>query len=242
MDNPPPQEPHRTLAIDVGGTRIKAAVVDADGGMLSERVRVKTPHPCTPDLLMDSVVTLVGPLGEYERVSAGFPGMVRHGTIVTAPKLGDGELHGFAFADALSQRLGRPVRLINDADMQGLAAIHGRGIELVITLGTGFGSALFDDGRLCPHLELSIHPFRKGQTYNDQLGNDALQSAGVAKWNRRVLRAINVLRAVTTFDRLYIGGGNAKEIQFKLDPDVEVIDNLNGLKGGAWLWRDSPRA
>ena len=239
MDNPPPVQPDlRILAIDIGGSGFKAAVLDAEGNMLTERVRVKTPQPCPPDVLIATLSELVGQLAgtEFNRISAGFPGVVRRGVILTAANLGP-ELAGFALADSLSQHLGHPCRAINDADMQGLAAVHGHGVELVITLGTGMGSALFSEGQLAPHLELAHHPFRKGETYEEQIGNVALKKIGPAKWNRRVERAVATLRTLTTFDHLFIGGGNAKLIDFKLTDDTEVIDNTNGIKGGAWLWR-----
>lgn len=243
MDDPQPAptENLHILAIDVGGTGLKAAVLDAEGKMLTERERLKTPHPCTTAVLMESILKLVEPLKavEFNRISIGFPGVVRRGVILTAPKLGTKELHGFPLAQEVEQALNKPTRLINDADMQGLAAIRGHGVELVITLGTGMGSALFSDGQLGPHLELSIHPFRKGETYNDQLGDATLQKIGPAKWNRRVQKAIRTLRDLTTFDRLYIGGGNAKAITFPPEDDTEIIDNANGIKGGAWLWRQN---
>ena len=239
-DAPLPVSPElRILAIDVGGTGLKAAVLDAEGDLLSDRVRVKTPRPCTPENLLGTLLELVKPLAEFEynRISVGFPGVVRRGAIVTAPKLGTDALRGFGLAQELSRHLGYPARLINDADMQGLAVVKGHGIEVVITLGTGVGSAVFSEGQLGPHLELSQAPFRKGGTYNDQLGNDVLKEIGPVKWNRRVQKMIVNMRALTNFDHLYIGGGNAKEINFKLDADVELVDNANGVKGGAWLWR-----
>lgn len=224
------------LAIDVGGTGLKAAVLDGEGNMLTERVRVETPRGLRPELLVDTLVKLVEPLPAYERVSVGFPGVVRNGRVVTAPNLGTEAFKGFDLAAALEARLGRPVRVLNDADMQGLGAVEGRGVEMVVTLGTGFGSAIFVDGQLGPHLELSHHPFRKGQTYDQQLGNAAYQKIGKAKWNRRVERAIENLRSLTNFDRLYIGGGNAKRIKFDLGPDVRTVPNEYGIKGGARLW------
>ena len=241
MDNPPPAEPDlRILAIDVGGSGIKASVLDAEGNMLTDRVRVKTPHPCTPDELLAEIVKLVGMLqgAGFNRISVGFPGVIRRGTILTAANLGP-QLRGFALAEALSEHFGHPCRVTNDADMQGLAVVHGHGVEMVITLGTGLGSAMFSEGQLAPHLELAHHPFRKGETYEDQIGNFALEKIGPKKWNRRVKLAIATLRTLTTFDHLFIGGGNAKLIDFKLENDVEVIDNTNGIKGGAWLWRQS---
>lgn len=242
MDNPtPPASPDlHILAVDVGGSGLKAAVLDAEGNMLTERVRVKTPFPCTPEVLLAEITKLVGLLNghEFNRISVGFPGVIRRGVILTAANLGP-DLRGFALADALAQHLGHPCRVINDADMQGLAAVHGHGVEMVITLGTGMGSAMFSEGQLAPHLELAHHPFRKGETYEDQIGNYALEKVGPKKWNRRVKLAVATLRTLTTFDHLYLGGGNAKLVDFKLESDIEIIDNSNGIKGGAWLWRQS---
>ena len=241
MDNPPPAAADlRILAIDVGGSGLKAAVLDAEGDMLTDRVRVKTPHPLSPDGLLAEIVKLVGMLSgaAFNHISVGFPGVVRRGTILTAANLGP-QMRGFALADALSQHFDQPCRVINDADMQGLAVVHGHGVEIVITLGTGMGSAMFNEGQLAVHLELAHHPFRKGETYEEQIGNFALEKVGPKKWNRRVKLAVATLRTLTTFDHLFIGGGNAKLVDFKLDNDVEIIDNTNGIKGGAWLWRQS---
>lgn len=224
------------LAIDVGGTGLKAAVLDGEGNMLTERVRVETPRGLRPESLVDTLVKLVEPLPAFERVSVGFPGVVRDGKIITAPNLGTEAFKGFDLAAALEERLGKPVRVLNDADMQGLGAVEGRGVEMVVTLGTGFGSAIFVDGRLGPHLELSHHPFRKGETYDQQLGNAAFKKVGKAKWNRRVREAIKNLRSLTNFDRLYIGGGNAKRIKVELGPEVRTVPNEYGIKGGARLW------
>jgi polyphosphate glucokinase len=228
----------RILAIDVGGTGLKAAILNGDGEMQTERIRIATPHPCKPDDLVDALVKLVEPLTGYSRVSVGFPGVVRNGKIITAPNLGTERLGGFDLAEALKERLGQPVRVINDADMQGFGAIEGKGLEMVITLGTGFGSALFMDGHLAPHLEIAHLPFRKDKTYDQQIGDKARKKVGKKAWNRRVQRAIETLRVLTHFDKLYIGGGNASRINFELDPDVRIISNECGVRGGAWLWRD----
>ena len=106
---------------------------------------------------------LVGPLGRFQRISIGFPGVVRGGRVLTAPNLGTEAWHGFPLAAALAERLGAPARLANDATVQGLGVIAGHGLECVITLGTGMGFALFEDGRPGPHLELSQHPVRGTQ-------------------------------------------------------------------------------
>jgi polyphosphate glucokinase len=237
MDAPPADL--RILTIDIGGTGLKASVVNADGELLIDRVRVKTPHHCDREALVHAIFELVEPLEplKYDRIAIGFPGVVRDGIVLTAPKLAADDLPGFALAAAISQRLGCPARLINDAELQALAVIQRRGLEVVITLGTGVGMAVFSEGHLGPHLELSQHPFRQGETYNDQLGNETCKKIGPHKWNRRVRKAIANLRKLTNFDRLYIGGGNAKLIDFDLPPDVETVDNSNALRGGAWLWR-----
>jgi polyphosphate glucokinase len=228
----------RTLAIDVGGTGLKASVIDEAGKLLTERVRVDTPVGAPPKEIVEALVRLVAPLGSYDRVSVGFPGVVRDGRVLTAPNLGNKGWKGFDLAGALGKALGKPVRLANDADVQGLAVISGKGVEMVITLGTGFGTGLYMDGRLGPHLELSHHPFRKGESYDQQLGNAARKGIGKKKWNKRVKTAIGTIRALTNFDHLYIGGGNAKKIDFELDPDVTIVSNDAGIRGGVALWQD----
>lgn len=227
-----------TLAIDIGGTGLKAAVLNAKGEMLTERVRIETPHPSPPKTILKALGQLIAPLPHFDRVSVGFPGVVRNGKILTAANLGNKVWYKFDLAAALAKQLDKPVRVLNDADVQGLGAISGQGVELVITLGTGFGSSLFEDGRLAPHLELGHHPFRKGETYEEQLGNAARQDVGPKRWNRRVQHAIETLRTLTTFDHLYLGGGNASKLNFKLPPDVSVVSNECGMKGGIGLWRD----
>ena len=231
-------EDTRVLAIDIGGSGLKAAILDIDGNMLTERVRVETPHPVTPDVLLKALVDLIDPLRDYDVVSVGFPGVVRKGKIITAPNLGTKELKGYDLGLALEKQLDRPVRVLNDADMQGFAAIEGHGGEMVITLGTGFGSALFLDGELGPHLEIAHIPFRNSKDYDAQLGDKARKKIGKKRWNRRVMRAIETMRVLTNFDKLYIGGGNSDKINFKLDPDVQIVSNEAGVKGGAWLWRN----
>lgn len=228
----------KTLAIDIGGTGLKACVLDAEGGMLTERVRVATPPHCPPALMVETLSKLVAPLPTFDRVSVGFPGVVRQGIVITAHNLGTEAWKGFEMDRTLTAKLKKPVRVLNDADMQGLGAIIGKGVEVVITLGTGLGSSIFEDGRLLTHLELAHHPFRKGQTYEEQLGNAALEKAGKRKWIKRVQLAIEALRSLTTFDHLYIGGGNAKHLTEGLPSDVSTVSNDLGMRGGIWLWRE----
>jgi len=225
------------LAIDIGGTGLKAAVLHEDGSFATDRVRIDTPVGSPPEAITALLAELVAPLPAFERVAVGFPGMVRNGVVRTAPNLGHDGWVGFDLATALQERLGAPVRVANDADVQGLAVIQGRGVEMVITLGTGFGTALYQDGRLCPHLEISQQPFQKGETYDERLGNAARKQVGNRKWKKRVFAAIENLRVLTHFDRLYVGGGNSRRLDGGLPDDVIVVDNAAGLIGGAKLWQ-----
>ena len=225
-----------TLAIDVGGSHVKASVLDDRGRMLHDRVRVDTPKNPTPQALVSLIGGLVSSLPRFDRVSVGFPGVIRHGVVRTAPNLGTERFHGFNLARALQRRLGKPVRVENDADVQGLAAVKGKGVEMVITLGTGFGSSIFVDGRLGPHLELAHHAFRKDKTYEDELGEAARIRDGNESWQRHVFEAIDSLRNLTNFDHLYIGGGNARLLDAKLPRDVSIVSNTAGIIGGVRLW------
>jgi polyphosphate glucokinase len=225
----------RTLSIDVGGTGIKAIVLDAAGKPVTDRIRVDTPQPATPRAVNAAILKLARQQGAFTRVSVGFPGVVRKGVVEIAPNLGKG-WQGFNLDRALTRALKRPVRTCNDADVQGLGVCNGHGVELVITLGTGFGSALFVEGKLVPNLELAHHPGWSKHTYEEELGLKALEKHGSKKWNRRLRRAIRNLELLFNFDRLYIGGGNAKKITGDLPPRVRVIPNVAGLLGGIKLW------
>ncbi|MBI3665828.1 MAG: ROK family protein [Acidobacteria bacterium] len=227
----------RTLAVDIGGTGIKVMVLDENGRPLTERSRVGTPQPATPSAVLGAIVGLVKKQDAFSRASVGFPGVVRNGITETAPNLNPA-WKGFNLAQTLSRRLGKPVRVANDADVQGFGAITGRGVELVVTLGTGLGSALFVNGRLVPNLEVAHHAFRKGKTYEENLGNAALKKAGKKKWNKTLRRAILELERLFNYDFLFIGGGNAKKIAGGLPTNVKVVSNVAGLLGGIALWRD----
>src|SRR5262245_58555389 len=229
----------KTLAFDIGGSGLKASLLDERGDMITERARVDTPKPCPPALLLEKLKELTAQLPKFDRVSVGFPGPVRKGRTLSSANLGTDEWTGFHLQRAIAKQTGKPTAVINDADMQGLGAIKGEGVEMVITLGTGVGSALFEDGRLAPHIELAHIPFRKGQTYEEQLGNRAFKKVGKRVWNRRLAKAVDVFRALTHFDKLYIGGGNAQNVSLNLGPDVEIVSNVLGMRGGIWLWKDT---
>ncbi|MGB0723386.1 MAG: ROK family protein [Gammaproteobacteria bacterium] len=232
-----PSEDILTLAVDIGGSGTKAIVLDGRGEAVGERIRVPTPRPATPDAVIGALRELVAQQGEFQRVSVAFPGVVRQGVTISAPNL-HADWEGFDLASTLREAFERPVKVANDADVQGYGAITGKGVELVITLGTGFGSALFVNGHLVPNLEMAHHPLRKGRTYEEELGRAALEATGRKRWNKRLQRAIETLRELFNFDQCHIGGGEAKKISFELPDDVRIVPNILGLLGGIALWRD----
>jgi polyphosphate glucokinase len=181
-----------------------------------------------PARLLDAIAGLAQRQGDFDRVSVGFPGVVRHGVTKSAPNLAP-QWEDFNLAKAMAVRFEKPVQVANDADVQGFGAIAGTGVELVLTLGTGVGSALFVDGRLVPNVEVGW----------SKLGNAALKQVGKTRWNRRLVKAVRKLESRFNYDRLYIGGGNAKHVRIDaLPPHVTIVSNVNGLVGGIALWRD----
>ena len=239
----------KTLAIDIGGSGLKASVLDVNGNMTTDRVRIETPYPCPPEKLVASLQELVEPLGEFNRVSVGFPGLVRHGKVWHIPSLSrssyGGETdpalveawHGFNLAHALAQAFDVPVKVANDADVQGCAVIKGEGFEFVMTLGTGCGTSVFSNGKLLPHMELSHAPFRKGETFDTQLGNAARKEIGNKRWRKRVTKAIAAYDKFLFFDHIYVGGGNAKKCKIEdLGPKATVVPNTAGILGGIRIW------
>lgn len=226
-----------TLTIDIGGTGVKTMLLDDNGKPLSDRLRVPTPQPPTPENVIEVLDKLRKQVAGFDRVSIGFPGVIKEGVTHTAANL-DPSWIGFPFASAIRKRWRKPVRMANDAAVQGFAAIRGRGVELVLTLGTGLGSALYTNGRLCPGLELGHHPWRKGRTYEEYLGREGLEKYGKNKWNKYLAKAIERTALTFNWDHLYIGGGNAKHITLDPDPRITLISNEDGLLGGVALWRD----
>jgi polyphosphate glucokinase len=225
----------RTLCIDIGGTNIKAEVLDDEGRAYGEPQRVATPRPAEPDPVL-AAIEQVAHGREFEQVSVGFPGVVRQGVTLTAPNL-DAGWGGFALASTLEARLGRPARVCNDADLAGLALIEGRDVEMVLTLGTGMGAGLYVDGRLVPNLELGHHPFGDGRSYEDRISDRELALVGLEEWKRRVHETIAQIRPIWNFRTLYLGGGNARHFtQGELPSDVVLADNRAGVMGGVRLW------
>jgi polyphosphate glucokinase len=228
----------RTAIVDIGGTGVKMIVIDSHGEPVTERMRELTPDPATPEAVFELIEKMAKDLPPFDRVSVGFPGVVMHGVAKNAPNLGNELWSGVEIEETLRKSLDRPVRVINDADLQGFGVIRGHGVELVLTLGTGLGSGLYVGGRLVPNLELGHHPFRRTKTYEQRLSDKQLKRIGPKRWSKRVLQAVRQLEALFSYDHLYLGGGNVPHLRAKLPDDVSVFDNVQGMKGGLHLWQD----
>jgi polyphosphate glucokinase len=225
-----------TLAIDIGGSHLKAGVLAVSGDMVTHRARVATPKPARPQAIVEALTALSSQFARFDRISIGFPGVVRGDRVLTAPNLGTKEWAGFPLSEVLSTSLTKPARMLNDATIQGLGVIDGRGLECVLTMGTGMGFALFQDGGVAPHLEMSQHPIKTGETYDEYVGEKALEAVGHKHWNKRVWKIISLLETVINYDLLYIGGGNARLINSPLPDRVKTVSNDAGVTGGVRLW------
>jgi len=225
-----------TLCIDIGGTGLKAIVVDATGQPLADRVRVPTPEDATPDTVLAALHGLIADLPQFDRISIGFPGVVIDGVTRGAHNLDAGWV-GCPLAERFTADTGKPTRAANDAGIQGLGVIEGRGVELVLTLGTGMGFALFVDGRYVPNIEMAHHVYRNRKTYEERVGNQAREQVGNRRWRRRVNAVIAQLAPIFNYRQLYLGGGNTKHLKPELLPEgVRLVDNVAGLLGGIKLW------
>jgi polyphosphate glucokinase len=241
-----------TLCLDLGATRLKAGVVDRLGAELCESVWAWTVNPCDPESLLRQIGLLAARVPRCDRASVGFPGMVRAGKVLAAPLFWGDDGPGspespvlleawtdYDFQLALESRLGCPCRVENDSQLHAAAVVEGVGVEVVLTLGTGIGSTFAKAGRFGPHLELAHHQVREGLSYNDFIGTAALEQSGVSEWRRRVATVVEVVDALTRFDRLYLGGGNARLLDPSVDDRVTIVDPMAATRGGAGLW-DQP--
>jgi len=228
----------RTLSVDVGGTGIKMLVLDATGHPVTERTRQLTPKPAHPEGVLAVIGALAREHEPFDRVSVGFPGVVKHGVVRTAPNLDTSLWAGQDFETEVAELLGHPTRVINDADLQGYGVIRGQGAEMVLTLGTGLGAALFINGHLLPNLELGHHPFKKGKTYEERVCEAEMDRIGKERWSARVLEMLGQLEPIFNYDLLHLGGGNARKLKVTLPDNVVRFDNVTGLRGGIRLWDD----
>jgi polyphosphate glucokinase len=225
------------LSIDIGGSGIKASLVDQAGKIIKEYKKVNTPTPANPENVLKSIIGLSKDFPNFDLVSVGFPGYVRDGIVHTAPNLDNEAWKMTYFNEMLSNALGKPSKVVNDADLQGLGIVTGKGLEMMMTLGTGFGTAILNDGVLLPHLELAHLPATKSKDFDAYIGNAALQKIGEKKWNERMYRVIHIFKTVVNYDILYISGGNAKKLTIVLDDNVKIVSNREGIVGGAMLWK-----
>jgi polyphosphate glucokinase len=225
------------LSIDIGGSHLKGTILNDKGQLQIKYEKIDTPYPANPENMMEAIKDLIKKFPAYDKVSVGFPGYVKNGVVKTAPNLGTEFWKDFDLSKKLEETLGKPVHVVNDADMQGLGVVAGTGFEIVVTLGTGFGTALLMDGHLLPHMEIAHHPIAKGKDYDEYIGEKALQREGIDKWNRRMKKVLKVLKTVFNYDTLYIGGGNADKLKFKLDKNIKIVTNEDGIKGGSRLWQ-----
>ena len=227
----------KILAIDIGGTHIKATILNDDGKFLKEYEIEKTPQPSSPEKVMAVIEDIAKRFPEYDKITAGSPGYIKNGIVKTAPKLGNFLWKDYDLCKQLESVLRKPSILINDADLQGLSLASGKGVEMIITLGTGFGSAILNDGVLMPHIELPVLPITATKSYNDYVGEAALLEIGKEKWNKRMKKVIGILKTVFNYDHLYISGGNARLLTFELDKNISIDDNKEGITGAAVLWK-----
>lgn len=235
---PLPTDAPRTLSIDIGGTGIKMIVLDGAGNPINQRTRWLTPQPASPRPMIEVITQMLATQPKFDRVSVGFPGVVVNGVVKTAPNLDHEAWKQIDLKSELQRITGVPVRVMNDADLQGYGVIEGSGVELVLTLGTGLGSALYVNGHLVPNLELGHHPFKKGKTYEERVSDAELQRLGKKEWNERVQEMLEQLEPIFNYNTLYIGGGNAEHLRIELPSNVRVFSNVEGMTGGIRLWED----
>jgi len=227
-----------TLAVDIGGGSIKLLALSPEGVPVTETLAQPTPQPATPDAVFKLIQDMADTLPPHRQVSVGFPGVVKDGVAFNAPNLGNELWDRVPLAERLAQALHRPVRAVNDVDLQGLGVVRGTGVEMVLTLGTGMGAALFTDGALVPNLELGHHPLRNGQTYEDLVRDSEFKRIGPVAWTERVMNALEQIKPIFNYDILHLGGGNAQNVQTELPDDVRVFSLAEAMRGALRLWND----
>jgi polyphosphate glucokinase len=237
----------KSLGIDVGGSGIKGAIVDTrTGRLVSERFRVPTPDPSTPRAVGAAMARIIQHFGWHGPVGCGLPGPIKKGRLVTMNNLHKGWV-GLSAADALSRACGQRVTVLNDADAAGLAEMKfgaGRkesGVVLMLTVGTGIGSALFVDGVLFPNTELGqldIRGKRAEKRASAKVKKDKSLSWGA--WAKRFTEYLNAVETILLPDLLIIGGGvsrRSKKFASKLKTRARLIpaqlQNEAGIIGAA---------
>jgi len=235
------------VGVDVGGSGIKGALIDTEKGELaSDRVRIATPHPATPDAVAAAVAEVVSACPGDGPVGVGFPAALRDGVALTAANI-DSSFIGIDLAQLFGEHCGRPVVVLNDADSAGLAevtfgAARGHlGVVLVITVGTGLGSALCVDGRVVFNSELGHLELHGGPAEN--YASDAVRKClnlGWTKWAARFDEYLHSLERLLHPELIVLGGGAVKKwdrysTSFTIKTPVVPAScgNLGGMIGAA---------
>lgn len=207
------------LGIDVGGSGVKAAIVDTDTGRLtSERLRISTPKPANPANLAAAVGQLIGEFGYQGVVGCCFPSVIVDGYALTAANIDDAWCET-PVDRTFSEATGLPFVVLNDADAAGIAEMElGAGVDLdglviTITIGTGIGSGLFYRGQLIPNLELGWMPGKRGEPIETYAGNRArkVNKLGWRKWGKRLNYFLEKAARVCSPDHFILGGGASKK-------------------------------
>jgi glucose-6-phosphate isomerase len=218
--------PSRILVLDVGGSHVKAAFSDNP-----REHRIASGANLTPERMVRGLSRILKS-ESFDAIAIGYPGLVVHGKIAREPhNLGPGWV-GFDFEEAF----GSPVRIVNDAAMQALGSYRG-GRLLFLGLGTGLGSAMIVEGRLLP-MELAHLPYKKGRSFEDYVGEASLERLGRKKWQKEVIRVVEILEAALEPDEVILGGGNVRKLD-RLLPGVRRGDNREAIVGGIRLWGGS---
>jgi polyphosphate glucokinase len=242
-----------TVSVDVGATSLKAAIVDAGGELVGDRVKLRTTWPMTPSRLVEEVARLVVRLPRADRLALGFPGPVLDGVVVSGANFaragGPGTAKTRALREAwagfdLQRRLAATfeldARVANDADVAALHCARGKGLELTVTLGSGLGTGLTLDGRLQPHLECSELRWSRSETLGDVVAEHARKRDGESKWHSRVVATLSLLHQVLGFDHLHLAGGNGPRVHLdELGPlagSTTMSTTRAGLLGGVLLY------
>lgn len=244
----------RALGIDVGGSHIKAAVVDTETGeFLHDRVRVETPQPATPDAVVATTATLVRGLEHDGSIGVGFPSPIVGGVSMLASNIDAGWV-GASVDDLFTSGIGAPVTVVNDADAAGLAearfgAAKGvPGLVLMLTLGTGIGSALIHDGVLVPNTELG-HLEVRGKDAEHRAASSVRDEKDLS-WQEWALRLEEVIRVIDRLfwpDLVLLGGGVSRQGD-KFIPLLDVrppvraaaLENQAGIVGAAVAAAERP--
>jgi polyphosphate glucokinase len=218
----------RVLAIDVGGSHVKARVFGR-----KDMRQFESGPTLTPRQMVAGIHKLTGDWN-YDAVTVGYPGVVLHGKIIVEPhNLGPGWV-GFDFRKAF----GRPTHILNDAAMQAIGSYEG-GRMLYLGLGTGLGSALIVDGIVAP-MELAHLSFKKGRTYEDYVGARGLERLGGKKWRQAVKEVVEQLTTVLEADYVVIGGGNARKLK-RLPKNARLGSNDFAFIGGFRVWHHAEK-